>query len=62
MALVLRDRLSVARGKGVDHGENQSAAALNKLWWIYGEDAFVQGPDGSWRASSELDSVIAALT
>ncbi len=43
-------------------GKRPSAAALNKLWWIYGEDAFVHGPDGaSWRASVELDSIIAAL-
>lgn len=42
--------------------KNQSAAALNTLWWIYGEDAFVHGPDGrSWRASRELDAVIASL-
>ena len=43
-------------------GRNQSAATLTRLWWIYGEDAFVHGPDGqSWRASRELDAVIASL-
>lgn len=42
--------------------KNQSAAALNKLWWIYGDDAFVHGPDGqSWRASTELDAMTASL-
>jgi hypothetical protein len=41
---------------------NQSAATLRKLWSIYGEDAFVHGPDGaSWRASVELDAAIASL-
>lgn len=43
-------------------GMNQSVATLNKLWWIYGEDAFVHGPDGrSWRASLELDLTIASV-
>lgn len=43
--------------------KSQSAATLNRLWWIYGEDAFVHGPEGaSWRASGELDTVIASLT
>ncbi|MBX3498199.1 MAG: hypothetical protein KF889_02050 [Alphaproteobacteria bacterium] len=43
-------------------GQCQSDADLSRLWWIYGEDAFVHGPDGtSWRASNELDSIIAAL-
>lgn len=42
--------------------KKQSAATLNKLWWIYGEDAFIHGPNGqSWRASEELDAVIASL-
>ena len=44
-------------------GRNRSAATLSRLWWIYGEDAFVHGPQGrSWRASAELDAVIASLT
>ncbi|MGE0423179.1 MAG: hypothetical protein AB7O88_12990 [Reyranellaceae bacterium] len=43
-------------------GKSQSAAALERLWWIYGEDAFVHGPEGrSWRASTELAAVIAAV-
>lgn len=53
---ILRRSLVDLRGKG------QSAASLERLWWIYGEDAFVHGPDArSFRASTELGAVIAAL-
>lgn len=53
---ILQRSLVDLRGKG------QSAAALERLWWVYGEDAFVHGPEGrSWRASTELAAVIAAL-